>query len=145
MSTPQKLPGDRGHLAKLLDTWARQTEEQVTSGRLRRLVGVMAIIQMLDGRKDEAGQERIAFKGGAALELRFGLRARASKDLDGAYRGEVTEAIGLIEGRVHDGWSGFTGRTTEGELIAGTGLVPPPIRFQVKLLYKGVDRIASSG
>jgi hypothetical protein len=105
----------------------------------------MAIIQMLDGRKDEAGQERIAFKGGAALELRFGLRARASKDLDGAYRGEVTEAIGLIEGRVHDGWSGFTGRTTEGEPIAGTGLVPPPIRFQVKLLYKGVDRIASSG
>jgi len=50
MSTPPKrLPGDRGHLGRLLDLWARDTEELVTSGRLRRLVGVTAIIQMLDG------------------------------------------------------------------------------------------------
>ena len=98
MSTPPKrLPGDRGHLGRLLDLWARDTEELVTSGRLRRLVGVTAIIQMLDGLKDEEGREQIAFKGGAALELRFGFRARASNDLDGAYRGEVAEAIGLID------------------------------------------------
>ncbi len=140
MSTPpQRLPGDRGHLARLLDVWARDAEEPVTSGRLRRLVGVTAIIQMLDGLKDEAGQERIAFKGGAALELRFGFRARASNDLDGAYRGEVSEAIGLIGEGVKRGWSGFTGRTTEGEPIMGTGLPTPPVRFRVKLLYKGKD------
>ena len=36
---PQRLPGDRGHLARLLDAWARESEEPVTSGRLRRLVG----------------------------------------------------------------------------------------------------------
>ena len=139
MTAPPKLPGDRGHLGRLLETWARESEEQVTAGRLRRLVGVMAIIQMLDGLKDAKGQERIAFKGGAAMELRFGFRARASKDLDGAYRGEVIEAIALIDERVREGWSGFTGRTTGGEPIAGTGLVPPPIRFQVKLLYKKKD------
>jgi hypothetical protein len=140
VSTPPKgLPGDRGHLARLLDIWARDTEEPVTSGRLRRLVGVTAIIQMLDGLKDEEGRERIAFKGGAALELRFGFRARASNDLDGAYRGEVSEAIDLVDEGVHRGWSGFTGRTTEGEPIMGTGLVVPPVRFRVKLLYKGKD------
>ncbi len=94
---------------------------------------------MLDGLKDETGQERIAFKGGAALELRFGFRARASNDLDGAYRGEVSEAIGLIDEGVRHGWSGFTGRTTEGEQIMGTGLAGPPVRFRVKLLYKGKD------
>jgi hypothetical protein len=58
---PPKLPGDRGRLGRLLETWARESEEQVTAGRLRRLVGVMAIIQMLDGLKDAKGQERIAF------------------------------------------------------------------------------------
>jgi hypothetical protein len=134
-----RLPGDRGHLARLLDVWARDTEKPVTSGRLRRLVGVTAIVQMLDGLKDEEGQERIAFKGGAALELRFGFRARASNDLDGAYRGEVSEAIDLIGEGLRRGWSGFTGRTTEGEPILGTGLALPPVRFRVKLLYKGRD------
>lgn len=130
MSTPlERLPGNSGHLARLLDVWARNTEEPVTSGRLRRLVGVTAIIQMLDGLKDQEGRERIAFKGGAALELRFGFRARASNDLDGAYRGEVSEAIDLIDEGVHRGWSGFTGRTTEGEPILGTGLTVPPVRF----------------
>ena len=102
-------------------------------------MGVTAIIQMLDGLKDEDGQERIAFKGGAALELRFGFRARASNDLDGAYRGEVSEAIGLIDEGVRRGWSGFTGRTTEGEPIMGTGLAVAPVRFRVKLLYKEKD------
>ena len=64
MSTPPRLPGDRGHLARLLDVWGRDTSEPVTSGRLRRLVGVMAIVQMLDGLKDAEGRERLAFKGG---------------------------------------------------------------------------------
>ena len=136
---PKRLPGDRGHLARLLDGWAMETQEPVTSGRLRRLVGVTAIIQMLDGLKDDEGQERIAFKGGAALELRFGFRARASNDLDGAYRGEVSEAIGLIAERLRRGWSGFTGGTNEGEPITGTGLSTPPVRFRAKLLYKGKD------
>ena len=68
---PQRLPGDRGHLARLLDAWARESEEPVTSGRLRRLVGVIAIIQSLDGLKDNKGRERIAFEGGAALEPTF--------------------------------------------------------------------------
>jgi predicted nucleotidyltransferase component of viral defense system len=141
MSTPPKrLPGDRGHLGRLLDLWARDTEELVTSGRLRRLVGVTAIIQMLDGLKDEEGREQIAFKGGAALELRFGFRARASNDLDGAYRGEVAEAIGLIDEAVRRGNSNVgTGRTTEGEQIIGTGLAVAPVRFRVKLLYKEKD------
>ena len=140
MSTsPQRPPGDRRHLARLLDVWARDTDEPVTAGRLRRLVGVVAITQVLEGLKDEDGRERIAFKGGAALELRFGFRARASNDLDGACRGEVREAIGLIDRALATGWSGFTGRTTEAEPVVGTGLATPPVRFRAKLRYKGKD------
>jgi predicted nucleotidyltransferase component of viral defense system len=57
--------------------------------RLQRSVGVLVIAGALDGLRDDSGREMIAFKGGSALEIRFGLRARASKDLDGAYRGEL--------------------------------------------------------
>jgi hypothetical protein len=138
-ASPKRLPGDRGHLARLLDDWAKNVEEPVTAGRLRRLVGVIVTIQMLDGLKDEFGIERIAFKGGAALELRFGFRARASADLDGSYRGELSEAVELVDEGVRGGWSGFTGRTTDGKIIPGTGLTHPPIRFSVKLRYKGKD------
>lgn len=135
--SPRRLPGDRGHLARLLDQWARDTEEPVTSGRLRHLVRVTVIVQMLDGLKDENGREQIAFKGGAALEMRFGFRARASNDLDGAYRGEVDEAIRLIDEAAQRGWSEFTGTASEGTPITRTGLDVPPVRFRVKLLYKG--------
>ena len=51
----------------------------------------------------------------------------------------MTEAIGLIDEGLKEGWSGFTGRTTEGEPIAGTGLAVAPVRFRVKLFYKGKD------
>lgn len=135
----KRPPGSHGHLSRLLDAWSRQPDERVTAGRLRRLVGVTVIIEMLDGLSDDEGLPRIAFKGGAAMQLRFGFRARASNDLDATFRGEIGEAIGLITEAVSAGWSGFTGTTTEGEPILGTGLPVPPIRFSVKLRYKGKD------
>ena len=51
----------------------------MTAGRLRRLVGVLVIVGTLDGLRDADGNERIGFKGGSALELRFGLQARARR------------------------------------------------------------------
>ncbi len=135
----KRPPGSHGHLSRLLDAWARQPDERVTAGRLRHLVGVTAIIEMLDGLSDDEGRPRIAFKGGAALQLRFGFRARASNDLDAIFRGQISEATRLISDAVSAGWSGFTGTTTEGEPIEGTGLPVPPIRFRVRLRYKGKD------
>ena len=97
------------------------------------------IAQMLDGLRDEKGRERFAFKGGAALELRFGHRARDSKDVDGAYRGDVEECRQLVAEAVGRGWSEFTGTVSDGELITNTGLARPPLRFRVKLFYKGKE------
>lgn len=133
-------PGDRSHLERLLTTWSESTG--ATAGRLRRVVGVAVISKMLDGLPDEEGRQRIVFKGGAALEMRFGLRARSTKDLDAAYRGDLDEAVALIGKAVTAGWSGFTGWVTEVELIERARVQSPPVRFNIKLAYRGKDLIS---
>jgi hypothetical protein len=130
-------PGDRSHLERLLTTWSDTTG--ITAGRLRRVVGVAVIANMFDGFPDEEGRPRIVIKGGAALAMRYGLRARSTKDLDAAYRGDLDEAFSLIEQAVMTGWSGFTGRVTEMELIERARVQPRPGRLNIKLAYRGKD------
>jgi hypothetical protein len=130
-------PGDRSHLERLLTTWSDSTG--TTAGRLRRVVGAAVIANMLDGFPDEEGRPRIVIKGGAALAMRYGLRARSTKDLDAAYRGDLDEAFSLIEQAVMTGWSGFTGRVTEMELIERARVQPRPGRLNIKLAYLGKD------
>jgi len=130
-------PGDRSHLERLLTTWSESTG--VTAGRLRRIVGIAVISKMLDGLPTEEWPQRIVFKGGAALEMRFGLRARSTKDLDAAYQGDLDEAVTLIDKAITAGWSGFTGRATEVELIERAKVRPTPVRFNIKLVYHGKD------
>ena len=79
------------------------------------------------------------FKGGAAIEMRYGLRARSTKDLDAAFRGDLDEAVSLIRQAVVAGWSGFTGRVSEVELIERAKVQPAPVRLKIKLAYYGKD------
>ena len=138
---PVRPPGDDKHLSRLLDIWARAEDsgdgQPVIAGRLRRLVGVLVIVGALDGLRDADSNERIGFKGGSALELRFGLQARASKDLDAAYRGELEEALALISSALESGWNNFTGIVTDQDEITRPGITPAPVRVNIKLRYKG--------
>jgi hypothetical protein len=129
-------PSNIGHLRQLLTEWSKRPDAEIV-GRLQRLVGVVAIVSMLDGLRDTDGRERIGYKGGSALELRFGFTARASKDLDAAFRGDLNEALKLVAEATRRGWNGFTG--TIGDLLDVTrGKVsPPPFRVNVKLNYRG--------
>jgi hypothetical protein len=132
-------PSNRSHLESLLTIWSKSS--RVTAGRLRRVVGIAVIAKMLDGFPDADGRPRIVFKGGAAIEMRYGLRARSTKDLDAAYRGDLDDAVSLIEEAVTAGWSGFTGRVTEVEVIYRAKVLPLPIRFEIKLAYLRKDFI----
>lgn len=142
---PIRPPGDLSHLNRLLQRWADEgaSDEEgrstnpATHGRLRRLVGVLVIAGALDGLKDDEGTERIAFKGGSGLSLRFGLRARASQDLDTAFRGDLDEALRLTAARLESGWHGFTGVLEGEEEITRPGISPAPRRLKIKLRYKG--------
>ncbi len=124
-------------MKRLLTTWSDSVG--TTAGRLRRIVGVAVISRILDGFPNEDGRPRIVFKGGAALEMRYGLRARSTKDLDASFRGDLDAAVLLIERAVATGWSGFTGRVTEAELIQRARVQPPPVRLNIKLAYRGKD------
>lgn len=130
-------PGDKSHLERLLTNWSESAG--ITAGRLRRVVGIAVIANMLDGFPDEDGRPRIVFKGGAAIEMRYGLRARSTKDLDAAYRGDLDEAVSLIGEAVTAGWSGFTGRLTEVEIIQKLNTQLHQVRLKIKLAYRGKD------
>jgi hypothetical protein len=77
-----RRPGNLAHLERVLNAWSREsTETQATTGRLRRLVAISVLATMLDGLNHD-GDTRLAFKGGASMEFRFGAAARASRDVD---------------------------------------------------------------
>jgi len=128
-------PGDRSHLERLLATWSNNTDN-ATAGRLRNVVGVTVIAQMLDGLRDSDGAHLFAFKGGAGLQMRYGLQTRATKDLDAAYRAEMDTMVARVTTAVETGWSGFQGVVTNVEPIARAQITPPPMRMKVKLSYK---------
>jgi len=129
-------PGNRSHLERLLTTWASQSDS-VTAGRLRLVVGVTVVAQMLDSLRDEEGRHLFLFKGGASLQMRFGLRARATQDLDAVYRGEMDAMVERFTAAVETGWSGFDGIVTNVQPITRARLEPPPIRMKAKLRYRG--------
>ena len=86
--------GNLAHLERHINTGSSETgDAQATAGRLRRLVAISALATILDG-LDLDGQPRLAFKGGASMEMRFGVTARAS--------------------RLRTGWEGFTSNLRPG-------------------------------
>ncbi len=135
--TEPRRPGDLSHLERLIDRWSKtDTDDPATAGRLRRLIALSALVAMLDGLVAD-GEPRLAFKGGAALELRFGARARASRNVDALVNVSLDDAFVEIAERLTDGWEGFVGRLTERTAITRAGIDPAPERCQVKLLYRG--------
>lgn len=130
-----RQPADRSHLQRWLTEWA--ASEGVTAGRLQRRVSVLVVSAMLDHLRDESGNHRFVAKGGAALEMRFGSRARTSKDFDTMYRGAFDDAVAEVDAGVATEWNGFVGRVTRIGRVEVPGLRVQPVRFEVKLNYKG--------
>lgn len=131
-------PGDLSHLERLLRAWVDETNEQ-TAARARTLVAVTVVAQMLDGLRDSDGKHLFVFKGGAGLQMRFGIRARATKDLDAAYREDMDLMVEQVTDAVAEGWSGFGGRITNVEPITRAGVSPAPIRMKIKIQYRRKD------
>ena len=98
----RRPPGDRSHLERLLNIWSNETGN-VTAGRLRNVVGVTVIAQMLDGLRSADGKHLFVFKGGAGLQMRYGLRSRATRDLDAASRAEMDTVVERIATACVDG------------------------------------------
>ena len=89
---------------------------------------------ILDG-LDQGGAPRLAFKGGASMEIRFGVAARASRDVDALVNVSLDDAFAEIGARLNAGWEGFTGKLTERTDITRAGITPAPQRCKIKLAY----------
>jgi hypothetical protein len=77
---------------------------------------------------------RFLVKGGVSIELRLGLRVRATKDVDLVYRGDADEMLDALEGTFEQAYAGFAFRR-KGDIedIRDTG----SRRLEVQLSFGG--------
>lgn len=107
-------------------------------GRVRRQLAARIAAEFLNRAREPDGDNLFLVKGGTAVELRLGIeRSRSSRDLDTAFRGDLTTAHQIIRETLARPVGLFTGRLTDPVPIVGPGLHPPPQRMQLKLSYAG--------
>jgi hypothetical protein len=93
----------------------------------------MALIGALDRVRADDGP-RFLVKGGVSIELRLGLRVRATKDVDLVFRGDATEMLDALEEALDQPYAGFAFRRKgEVEDIRDTGSQ----RLEVQLSFGG--------
>lgn len=106
----------------------------VAAGRLRRWLGFMVVAAMLDeARHVDDGEPLFLVKGGVAMELRVDIGARATKDLDTAFRESMEVVADHLDPALRAGHGDFTATRTELEPVKDTGAV----RCDIKLAYRG--------
>lgn len=130
-----KPPTSRRHL----DQWIQQAQPKtgVAVGRLGWLVASSVVIAALQRARAGDGNPRFLLKGGAYLEVRLGLRARATKDIDTLFRGEFSEFVDVLDMTLAESWGAIELERTEIETIVRARRVIKPVRFRVKLLVAG--------
>ena len=128
---PRRRPGNLAHLQRLAN--AAAADAVVPAGRYQRWVNIHILSAVLDRVRDQDGEPLFALKGGAAIELRLGLTARASKDYDAAFRARAAGMLDALDSALADDWQGFQLQRSEPERIRDTHA----LRTAVKLSYKG--------
>ena len=124
---------------RALETWIQQAEQKVGVGsrRLGWLVASSAVIAALQRVVHADGEPRFLIKGGAYLELRMGLRARATRDLDTLFRGRFEELLDVLDQALAEPFDGIAFRRTEPQEIGAAGRSVKPRRFDIMLDLRG--------
>lgn len=130
-----KLPGT----ARALDTWINQAQDKVglASGRIGWLVASSIVIAALQRGRHVDNRPRFLLKGGMYLELKLGLEARATKDVDTLFRGNFDEFVETLDAALAEPWGVVELSRTEISVIEGAKRLVKPRRFKVKLSVKG--------
>lgn len=128
---PRRPPSQRNHLEQLISRYGQA--HGIAPNRVRRWLTMMVMIGALDrAREDDAGAEFLV-KGGVAIELRLGLRARATKDLDMTFRGDRDQLIAALDAALAEPYNNFSFERGEVEDIAATR----SCRLEVKVAFNG--------
>jgi hypothetical protein len=119
----------------VLERWLTEASQQtgIAAGRLRRWLGLMIVAAMLDQARHGDGEPLFLAKGGVAMELRVDSGARATKDLDTAFRESMEAVADHLDPAIRAGHGDFTATRTEIEPVRDTGAV----RCDIKLAYRG--------
>jgi Nucleotidyl transferase AbiEii toxin, Type IV TA system len=103
--------GDVRGLQRWISEWATATSE--TQARVQRRIALIAVAAMLGSGQDDQAEPLFVIKGGSALELRYGSKARASRDIDVEFRGLANDIRRTVTELINIGWSGFSGRVLD--------------------------------
>jgi hypothetical protein len=131
MSSLRKPP----HSVHVLQRWIAEAEREsgVAVARQQRWVSYMILAAILDRVRDTRGQPLFLLKGGVALELRLGLRARATKDYDTTFRAELGDLLDSLDQALRTGHGDFTAQRTEMQAVGDS----PALRTTIRLAYRG--------
>ncbi|HEY5194800.1 MAG TPA: nucleotidyl transferase AbiEii/AbiGii toxin family protein [Solirubrobacteraceae bacterium] len=124
-------PKNRRALEQRLRNVITDTELQQ---RARRQLGYVALAAtLMRHARDEHDEPLFLIKGGVAVELLLGLRARATKDLDASARLNSEDIGPRLRAALAHGWEGFTFRLTGLQQVRDTAA----LRGDVKVSYQG--------
>lgn len=104
---PRRTPARRGHLERLVGDYGRA--HGIAVERARRWLSLVSFAGVLDALRADDGP-RFLIKGGASMELRLGLRARTTKDVDIVFRGEPDEMLDALEEAFSQPYGSFSFR-----------------------------------
>ena len=130
---PKRRPSRHSHLERLLGDYSRT--HGIAPDRTRRWISMMTLIGALEKvQADE--QPRFLIKGGVSMELRLGLGARSTKDIDIVFRGRTTDLLDALDGAFEHPYSGFEFRRKgEPQHIRDTGSIR--LALQVSFQQRG--------
>ena len=117
---------------------AAATSAQIAPRRLNTLIANSIVLSALSRAVDDENRPLFLLKGGTLRELRLGLRARASSDLDTLFRGEFDKVIEALDATLREGWGSLTFQRTEPREINVASRRVKPLRLDVKILVRGV-------
>jgi hypothetical protein len=116
---PKRTPSRHSHLERLLGDYSKA--HGVAPDRMRRWISTMTLIGALDRVRAEE-EPRFLVKGGVSMELRLGLGARSTQDVDFVFRGPTSELLDALQEAFEHPYSGFEFRRKgEPEEIRNTG------------------------
>lgn len=92
--SPRRTPIQRGHLERLAGDYGRA--HGIAHERARRWLSLVSFAGALYTVRADDGA-RFLIKGGASMELRLGLGARTTKDIDVVFRGAAREMLDALE------------------------------------------------
>lgn len=132
-----KRPKTKSRLEQLITQWQKDSGYPVS--RLNLRIAAMMIAGALARVADPDGRAVFATKGGVAMELRIGGRARATDDIDLILRGDPDRLADLLDRGLRDPYEEFSFRRGG---ITSLPLRPRVKKVKVQVIFAG--RVLSS-